>query len=84
MTRRDAAPLVDWLDPLVSDDDFPERTAEIGAVLDDIRRLVDEIERLAESDEVRTYAGLLGGMIFGPYSGVEIEVDDSDPYEVTP
>jgi hypothetical protein len=78
VTARDAWPLVDWIEPLRTDDDFPERTAEIDAVLDAVERLLGEIERLAESDEVRVYAGMLGSAIFGPHTGIEIEVDDED------
>jgi hypothetical protein len=76
-TYRDAAPLVDWLPP--EDSDFPERDAEIFAVLDTLRGAIDEACRLVESDQSPELAHLLGtveSLVFGPYTCVEIEEAD--------
>lgn len=77
MSRLDAAPLVDWLEPLVTDSDFPERTAEINAVLDVVRSGLDEISRLAEgTDEIGFAVGAIEGAVFGPYTGIEIDDEE--------
>lgn len=78
-TCRDAAPLVDWLEPLRTDTDFTERTAEIDAALDAIRAALDEMERLTggvDEPEMQHLLGCIETAIFGPYTGIEIEVDE--------